>query len=205
MSTPHTPDYLQPYTSAARRYGGGFSSLLWASPRTQRARFQALARIEEFTGRFVLDVGCGRADLLDHLVTNDLAPRLYTGIEAVPQLLEAARAKPHAMATIVERDFVSDPRAMNVGADLTVFSGSLNTLDDEAFYSTLRHAFGATRGSIVFNYLVSPLLAGQPFLHWRNPADVMTFARSLTGDVQQLADYLEGDGTMVMRRREEIQ
>jgi len=205
MSAPETPNYLQPYTDAARRYGGGFSSLLWASPRTQRARFHALTRIEDFKQRFVLDVGCGRADLLDHLVTHDLAPRKYVGIEAVAQLLEAARSKPHQMAAVEQGDFVSDPGILRIAADLIVFSGSLNTLDQTTFDATLRSAFAATRRSLVFNFLSSPLLAGQPFLHWRRPADVMGFARALTADVQQLSDYLEGDCTMVLRRSEEVQ
>lgn len=205
MSSPSTPAYLQPYTNAARVYGGGFSALLWASPRTQRARFNALTRIEDFTDRFVLDVGCGRADLLDHLLASNLPPRRYIGVEAVPELLAAARAKSHAMATIIEADFVTDPDQLAVGADLIVFSGSLNTLEEPTFYRTLIRTFAATRRSLAFNFLSSPLLAGQPFLHWRRPADMLGFARSLTTDVHQLADYLDGDCTILLRRREEVQ
>src|SRR5215204_4329605 len=105
MPATEVPSYLQPYTTAARRYGGGFSTLLWASPRTQRARFHALTRLEDFEGRFVLDVGCGRADLLDYLHQNNTSPHRYTGIEAVTQLADAARAKNHPHSRIIEADF----------------------------------------------------------------------------------------------------
>src|SRR5688572_20626498 len=66
--------YLEPYVRAAARHGEGFGSLLWASPQTQGARFDALMRLCEFGGRNVLDVGCGRADFLDHLIKREVRP-----------------------------------------------------------------------------------------------------------------------------------
>jgi hypothetical protein len=205
MPATEVPSYLQPYTTAAQRYGGGFSALLWASPRTQRERFHALTRLVDFEGRYVLDVGCGRADLLDYLVQNKLSPDRYLGIEAVTQLADAARGKNHLNARIIEADFITAPTIMNIGADLIVFSGSLNTLDDKTFYTTLRHGFAAARRAVLFNFLSSPLLAGQAYLHWRPSADVLTFARTLSSDVQMLDDYLQGDCTMVLRRGEDLQ
>jgi len=204
MPVTAVPNYLEPYTAAAKRYGAGFSSLLWASPRTQRARFDALARLGDFQGRCVLDVGCGRADLVDYLCQNKLTPHRYIGIEAVTQLADAARAKPHDFAKILEADFIIDPSAMNVDAQLVVFSGSLNTLDDRTFYTSLRCGFAAARSAVIFNFLSSPLLAGQSYLHWRHPADVLAFARTLSSDVQALEDYLQGDCTIAIWRREEL-
>ena len=54
------PPYLAPYLRAAERHGAGFDTLLWASPRTQEVRFDALRRAAPVGGRTVLDVGCGR-------------------------------------------------------------------------------------------------------------------------------------------------
>ena len=56
--------YLQPYLKAAERHGAGFGSLLWASPETQASRFDAVERLGRLHGKSILDVGCGRADLL---------------------------------------------------------------------------------------------------------------------------------------------
>jgi hypothetical protein len=67
--SPQHPEYLQPYVNAVQKYGTGFNSLLWASPKTQKMRFEALRRVCDFEGRSILDVGCGRADLLDHLMS----------------------------------------------------------------------------------------------------------------------------------------
>ena len=39
---PREPSYLRPYRDAARAYGAGFATLLWASPQTQAVRFGAI-------------------------------------------------------------------------------------------------------------------------------------------------------------------
>jgi hypothetical protein len=192
------PSYLKPYLDAARAHGAGFGSLLWASPVTQAARFEAISRIVSLQGRSVLDLGCGRADFLDFLLDRGLRPADYIGIEGVDTLAEAAESKGLPNATIVRCDFVAEPSRMFVGADVVVLSGSLNTADDTVFYETLRRARDAAAGTLVFNFLSSPLLAGQSYLHWRRPEDVLQFARQRSRDVATLDDYLPGDMTVRM-------
>jgi hypothetical protein len=195
------PPYLAPYADAARQFGGGFSSLLWASPRTQRARFDAICRIEDLDGRVLLDAGCGRSDMLDHLAARAIHLARYIGIEAIAELADAAREKRYPNASVHFADFVSDPSVLDAGADVVIFSGSLNTLSPERFYATIRHGFAAAGGSLVFNFLCSPLLAGRDYLHWHNPSDVLAFCRTLSNDIGRLTDYLEGDCTFSLRKR----
>ena len=195
------PPYLAPYRRAARAHGAGFGSLLWASPSTQAARFEAIARIHSLEGKSLLDVGCGRADLLDFLRARGVRLADYIGIEAVDELADAAARKQADGVRIIRADFVQDPARMFVGADVVVFSGSLNTADDEVFYATLRRAYDAAAEALVFNFLCSPMLAGQSYLAWRRPDDVLRFARGLEGgEVRTLADYLEGDCTVAVAK-----
>ena len=195
--------YLQPYLKAARTHGAGFESLLWASPDTQAARFDAIQRIVDLDGKSVLDLGCGRADLLDFLLAHGIRPADYVGIEAVDALADAAERKRLPRCTIRRADFVADPIRMFVGADVVVISGSLNTADDSAFYPTLRHAFEAATDALVFNFLDSDRLAGQPHLYFREPRAVRTFAQTLSADVTMLDDYLPGDTTVRVARERE--
>lgn len=188
--------YLQPYLDAAASHGAGFGSLLWASPRTQAARFDAFQRITNLHGLSLLDVGCGRADLLAYLLERGVQPASYTGIEAVDALANAADAKGFSNATIFRADFVAEPLRLFVGADAVMFCGSLNTADDSIFYRTLSQAYDAAGKAVVFNFLCSPRLAGQGYLYWREPDDVVRFARGLSPDVTTLADYLFGDMTV---------
>lgn len=192
------PEYLEPYERAARRHGAGFGSLLWASAQTQGVRFEAMRRLVDFHGKRVLDVGCGRADLLDYLITKKVRVASYAGIEGVAALAEAARAKRHSECEIITADFLAEPERLKVGAQVVVISGSLNTLDSAGFYATLRRAYEAAAETLVFNFLSSDRLAGADYLRWHRADEVMGFARTLSDRVRKLEDYLPGDCTVVM-------
>jgi SAM-dependent methyltransferase len=194
------PTYLQPYLDATKKYGAGFGSLLWASPKTQAVRFAALLRATECTGKVVLDAGCGRADLLEFMLGRAVYPMRYLGLEAVETLAAAAEKKRLPNGRIVRGDFVSDPRQLQVDADVIFFCGSLNTLDEGAFYQSITHAFSAARHSVVFNFLCSPQLAASSHLTWHQPEAVLAFVAKLSDHVRFWDDYLPGDGTMAIRK-----
>ena len=194
--------YLEPYLRAAAQHGDGFGSLLWASPQTQAARFDAMMRLCDFRDKNVLDVGCGRADFLDHLILRGARPAHYVGIEAVEELVDSARRKNHADRIIVHADFVREPARMLVGADVIAFSGSLNTVEEEAFYSTLRTAYDAAVHAVVFNFLSSTYLAAADWLRWHRMEDVLAFAMGLTPHVATANDYLQGDTTVAIIKPE---
>jgi hypothetical protein len=198
ISTTSCPAHLTPYFEAAATFGGGFRALLWASPKTQRARFEAIRRSVNLNDRVVLDAGCGRADLLGHLIQQHTYPAQYIGLEAIESLAVAAEAHGYPNARIIRGDFVVEPVRLFVGADVIVFSGSLNTLDDLAFYATLGHAIKAASQTVVFNFLSSAALAGKKYLFWRSPGEVAEFVRPLCAGVKTCEDYLHGDCTMVL-------
>jgi SAM-dependent methyltransferase len=194
--------YLQPYLRAARQFGAGFSALLWASPKTQRARFDAIRRAYDPEGKSVLDAGCGRADYMEFLLARDVRPADYIGLEAVETLADAAQAKKFPNTRIVRGDFVREPAKLFVGADVIVFSGSLNTMDEATFYEILRRAYDATAEAVVFNFLSSSALAGRAYLTWHSRERVEAFARRTAADVHVLEDYLQGDCTIAMLKWE---
>jgi hypothetical protein len=191
-------DYLEPYRQAARRHGATFEALLWASPHTQAARFGAICRLAGFKDKRVLDVGCGRADFFDYLTARELRPAEYVGLEGVADLAQVARAKQRDGVLIVEGDFVAEPQRLFVGAQVIVFSGSLNTLEADAFYGTLRGAYEAASEAVVFNFLASASLAAADYLRWHRPGEVVGFAGTVASAYKRLEDYLDGDCTIAM-------
>jgi len=157
-------DYLEPYRRAASRHGDRFGSLLWASPKTQSARFDAICRLAGLAGRRVLDAGCGRADLMDFLQQRGVEPAEYIGIEAVDELVAAAMQKKLPKAQIIHGDFVRDPQRLEVGADVVVFSGSLNTLEPDQFRISLKQGWEAAGEVLVFNFLAAAHIASADWL-----------------------------------------
>lgn len=195
-----TPSYLDPYQRAAQRHGAKFPTLLWASPATQAARFDAMMRLLDFSARSILDVGCGRGDLADFLIDRRIRWKSYRGIEGVPQLAEAARRKRHPAYEIVEADFVAQPELLGAGVDVVLFSGSLNTIHPKQFYGVLERAFEAAGEFVLFNFLCSPDLAAADYLHWHRVETVIQFAQGLSSRVRKLEDYLAGDCTVAIAK-----
>jgi SAM-dependent methyltransferase len=195
-----TPSYLEPYLRASERHKGGFGSLLWASPKTQAARFAALTRCCDFSNRSILDAGCGRADFLDYLDRVGISPARYIGLEAMESTAAFARQKRQPNARIVLGDFVRDPWVLDQRTDIIVFCGSLNTLSGDEFYATLRMAWRFAGLALVFNFLNSQKLAQSSHLYWRETHDVLQFTGRLTHQIVVDDEYIEGDCTMVLRK-----
>ncbi|MGD1278691.1 MAG: methyltransferase domain-containing protein [Tepidisphaeraceae bacterium] len=196
----HSPSYLQPYLQAVQRHGAGFKSLLWASPGSQAARFDALVACCRFHGRVVVDAGCGRADFLDYLLASHVTPAQYIGIEAVEAFAEAARQKRHPCARILHGDFVRRRHLLDQGADVIVFCGSLNTLAPAEFYATLAAAGALAPGQLAFNFLCSHHLAAARHLTWHRIEDVVRFVTPLSRHIIVNSRYLDGDCTICLTR-----
>lgn len=174
-------DYLEPYRRAVRQLGPSFESLLWRDRSFQEIRFKVLLevasagmalpdqlgsvlRIEDL---MIADLGAGRADLAVWMHRIGLRCRGYTAVEAIPELASAAEASLHEIGWdhtgVVPADFVGEPdlfdRLRDRGASVLLFSGSLNTLDQESALGVIERAFESRRragsGCVVFNFLSS--------------------------------------------------
>jgi hypothetical protein len=200
MSSP--PKYLQPYLNAAQRHGAGFSSLLWASPRSQALRFATLARSCRLQDKVVLDVGCGRADFLDFLLRRAIQPARYIGLEAVAPLADAAESKHHPGAQIIRGDFVRDPGLLDQDADAIIFCGSLNTVESFQFFQAIEMGWRFCRAQLAFNFLCSPALAAAPHLVWHSKDEVLGALGGHPAKIVVDDRYLVGDCTVVMTKFE---
>ncbi len=203
MSNPadSVPFYLYPYHQAREQGARGFDALLWASREGQRVRFEAIAQLCPLAEKRILDVGCGRADLLGYLLESGIVPAHYMGLDGISASLRAARRRKYARCEILRAaDFVRKPEALQVGADVVIFSGTLNTLSRPQFYRTLRAAWAAAGEALVFNFLSSHFWCGADWLSWHRRSTVLAFCRSLGGEVSFDEGYLHGDCTVAVRR-----
>lgn len=209
------PDYLDPYRQAVAEGGAGFDALLWKSREYQKIRFAAIADSVDLTGRVVADMGCGRADLAVWCVEQQIEFGGYIGVEAVPELAEAARQEIGARALeacdIVEGDFAADADLASSlvrsrGVDTFIFSGSLNTFDEDAALDVLRLVYAAlpAGGVLAFNFLSDqrrrPRTPTGPAKRFRT-VRLTAWALRKCESVLLRQDYLrDHDALIVMRR-----
>jgi SAM-dependent methyltransferase len=198
--TDSVPFYLLPYHEARQQGAKGIHALLWTSKEGQVMRFDVIARNCPLAGMRILDVGCGRADLLGYLLERGIVPAHYTGMEMIPETIRSARRQKYERCTIVAADFVREPEKLQVGADVVVFSGSLNTLTRPQFYRVLRAAWAAAGQWLVFNFLSSKYWCGEEWLNWHRRQTVLDFCRSLGGEPRFEAGYLIGDCTVAVKK-----
>lgn len=210
--------YLQPYEDATRRGGAGFESQLWMSRDAQDTRFGVLCDLGRFDGRVVADLGCGVGDFPIYMQAHrpDAFPKSYIGIEGVHAMAVHARERiEHAGIgrTLIEvGDFVADESlpdllVTDAGADVFVFSGSLNTLAQDRALVVLGRFWDALarsgRGTLMFNYLSlhhnkERTPANPPAVRF-DPVAMLQWAIERTPLVQLRHEYLGGhDATMVM-------
>jgi hypothetical protein len=202
MNASAEPSYLSPYLKASRKFGSGFGTLLWASPKTQAVRFKALLSAVEIDGRSIMDVGCGRADFLEFMLKSGRCPGSYVGVEAVEALAHAAERKNLPRCKIVIGDFVQDPRLLDTRSDILFYSGSLNTMETDDFYRCIAQAYAAAQHAVVFNFLCSAFLAGSSHLSWHPPDEVMAFSRTLSPRATLMDRYMRGDATVIIFKDE---
>lgn len=205
-------DYLEPYRRAVRNFGPKFEATLWLSREKQQLRFEVIASMVDFRDAVVVDAGCGLGDLAEFLVTTGVRYRAYVGLEGVEELVTEANARglPHARFHCV--DFVADPdaftRLLPAGrsADIVVFSGSLNTLEESHAREVLAGAWNSCSRALVFNFLsqrggeaASPDTG--PARRF-DPLTMLEWALNQTPRVRFRQDYMAGhDATIALFRK----
>jgi SAM-dependent methyltransferase len=167
----------------------------WASTEEQTLLFTILASFYK-PSESILDVGCGRADLLGFLQYHYPAePINYKGIDYNPNILNIAAQKyPNVVVETV------DLLSMDNGADYDWVVGSgLFNLNDNADMSTytqecVEKMYEKSKVGVAFNLNTANSDESGMLVSW-NAADWLTFLISKYGKVICRADYLDTDVT----------
>ncbi len=214
-------DYLEPYAKAVKEHGPGFEALLWNSADAQNRRFDAITSLCHPSGRVIADMGCGQADFALWLNQQKIPCKRYLGVEAIQELqtLSQERIKDLNLgeAKILHGEFVADEGLFDrlvrdEGVDLIVFSGSLNTLEQDQAVAVLKRAMEALDGgrgwggggALVFNFLAQspaePERAVMPPAKRFATLRMIRWALVQSPLVSYRQDYLQGhDATICIR------
>jgi len=209
-----SPAYLAPYHEAIASHGASFEATGWKNRDMQLARFDIMIDMTDFTGRVIIDAGSGQGGFADHLAERAIEYGRFIGLDAMPEMVEQSRAKRLPESEFHVCDFAGETdsfsrfakRAGGPGADLIVFSGSLNTMEEDAALAVLERAWAAATEGVLFNFLsdraTRRLLDADPSPARRfNTIRLLDWALDKTPAVQFRQDYFAGhDATIAMFR-----
>lgn len=208
MSHEKTRDrYLEPYRQSHRRHGSAFEVTLWASPQSQRLRFEVFSQMGFLAGKRILDAGCSRGDFAAFLVEQEIPFKHYVGIDALCEVVEFAQQRDLPNCEFQCGDFVTNPAILaHARADVVCISGTLNTMDDAHVLAVLEAAWTASRQMLLFNFLSDLAGPGAPpqddYARRLDALELIAWATAKTPYVAFRQDYFkEGhDATILMRK-----
>jgi ubiquinone/menaquinone biosynthesis C-methylase UbiE len=127
----------------------------WESMEAQHSRFAVLSEYVPLSGKSLLDVGCGLADLYAFLTEHGIRTE-YTGIDILPQMASAARER-FPEIEIIHGDAFSEPELFSSRVFDVVFSSgifNLNLGNNIEFLENALRVFSVLSSQyIVFNLL----------------------------------------------------
>lgn len=199
--------YLKPYREAVRAHGPNFKATLWSSREAQQLRFDVLIDLVDMDDCVILDAGCATGDFAARLIEREVSFSRYVGIDAVAEIIEAARKRHLPRCEFRTADLVHDASMLaEVSPDHVCISGTLNTMDEDSARRLVESAFASARRGVAFNFLSNR--ADEPCMK-RNIGPARRFdtirwldwSLHLTPLVVFRQDYLEGhDATILMSK-----
>jgi len=182
--------------------------MLWRSKEGQRLRFNCFTNEIDFTGKSILDVGCGIGDFGAFLIESKVDFKSYLGIDAMEAMIETAKERQLHLCEFKVGDAFASKSCLQQ-TDWSVFSGTLNAMSQEDAIELIRNSFETSTVGVAFNFLSDQC--------WRNvhsedltPAsrfntiELLHFAFSLTPLVSFNQTYLEGHDATILIRKQEV-
>ena len=198
--------YLEPYREAVERFGPGFEATLWTSRKAQTLRFDVMIGLAGFEDCVILDAGCGQGDFAARLVECKVPFSRYIGVDAMPQMIDAAGQRKLPRCEFVLDDVLTCPSTLSAAEpDYVCISGTLNTMDEDTARKLVASAFEAAAQGVLFNFLSS-----RPHSRWAgqdpsparrfDPLRWLDFSLDLSSRVSFTQAYLDGhDATILIQ------
>lgn len=205
--TPHGQPYLDPYRKSHAVHGAAFEVTLWASPRTQRLRFDVFRTLVNFDNKVVLDAGCSRGDFAAYLLEQEVPFARFIGIDALAEVVDFANTRGLPRSEFHCGDFLNCPELLaRCKPDVVCISGSLNTMPQDLACIALDAAWAAAGEALVFNFLSDRCGPAAPaqgdYTHRFDTLELLAWAMSKTPAVAFRQDYFPAghDATIAMAR-----
>jgi SAM-dependent methyltransferase len=198
-------EYVERYERRLSEHGHSPEALGWGKLGREHVRFGVMADVlREVGATSVLDVGCGFADLYDHLVEHGWVGE-YCGVDIVPGLLAEARRR-HPSLDLQEADIrtYEPARDFDVVVASGVFNAQLKSGDNRKHItSSLERMFALSRRAICVDFLSTYVDFQRPEAWHTEPAWALELGRGLSKRLRLRHDYMPFEFALVVYRDDE--
>ena len=197
--------YVERYEQRLAEHGHSPATLGWGKPGREHVRFQVMADVvQEVGATSVLDVGCGFADLYDHLIQQGWVGR-YSGIDIVPGLLAEARAR-HPTLDLQEADIAAYETAgtFDVVVASGVFNARLRNEDNrEHITRSVERMYTLCRRAICVDFMSTYVDFQNPDAWHTDPAWTLALGHGLSKRLRLRHDYMPFEFALIVYRDDE--
>ena len=199
--------YVERYQRRLEEHGHSPLTLGWGKPGREHVRFGVMADVVQEVGAdSVLDVGCGFADLHDHLRERGWDGR-YRGVDIVPGLLDEARRRDPTL-DLLEADIATYRPSAKERFDVVVASGVFNARThgekNEAHITrSVQRMFELCDRAICIDFLSTFVDFQSPEAWHTDPAWAMRLGRGLSKRFKLRHDYMPFEFALVVYRADD--
>ena len=183
---------IKRYVDRLHQFGPNIKALASGNEYRQKIRFKVLKELGVKSGETVLDVGCGLGDFNHYLSINNVNA-IYTGIDIVPELIEAAKKK-DSISRYEVRDIQLTPY-QNDSFDYIVCSQVfnlklINSSNLELVFSMLQLFSKISKKGVAVDFLTSYVDYKEDHLHYYSPEEIFRYIKeNITKNVTLRHDY----------------
>jgi SAM-dependent methyltransferase len=170
----------------------------WGSKESQQKRFSALCKIADLNNSVILDYGCGKADLYQYLLDQNIVLKKYIGIDVVNEFVNVSKSRFNS-----QQFFCGDIEDHKFeGLDYIFASGVFCCfkLEEEMFeYSMekIKYMFDLADKGVGVNFLSKRSTNTDLFSTYLDPIEVVNrIMREITPNVALIHNYLPNDFTV---------
>jgi SAM-dependent methyltransferase len=201
MNSPGLTAVIKNYRQLLARYREG-PAVAQLSAEGQQSRFKKLAEVGDLNGKTILDIGCGLGDLLPFL-ERQFSNITYTGIDIVPELIDAAVKRRARGATFRCHNLIEKPIAQKF--DFVMISGIFNNAEIPEPGAFLKHmikaAFDQCTNALAFNFISTRVNFTDPRMVYHDPQAVFGFClEQLSPKIKMHHHYDKCDVAMFVYR-----
>lgn len=185
---------IERYNKRFEEYGVEARTLGWGSKEDQLIRFGAAIQNIDFSGKSVMDIGCGFADFYEFLLKNEIKISKYKGIDVNEKLIKVARKRFPENEYEVKNILLDNYNTEQ--ADIVTLFGILNLkLDiDNLDYTKemINASWNITRETLIVDFLSSHLTKDYPkedFVYYHDPKDILDICSELCDNFVLVHDY----------------